>query len=77
MHVKVTAHQYWWEFEYPDYGVLTAQDLVIPETTIQFELTASDVLHSFWVPSLGGKMDTLRGITNKMYLKAKKPGFSR
>src|SRR5690606_15012698 len=48
MLVKVTAHQFWWEFEYPDYGIFTAQDLVIPvNTTIHFELTASDVLHSF------------------------------
>lgn len=75
MLVKVTAHQFWWEFEYPDYGIFTAQDLVIPvNTTIQFELTASDVLHSFWVPALGGKMDTLTGITNKMYLKAEETG---
>ena len=30
VHVKVTAHQFWWQFEYPDYGIATAQELVIP-----------------------------------------------
>lgn len=75
MLVKVTGHQYWWEFEYPEYGIFTAQDLVIPvDTKIQFELTAADVQHSFWIPALGGKMDTIPGITNKMYLEAKEEG---
>lgn len=73
--VKVTAHQFWWEFEYPKYGIKTSEDLVIPtDKTIQFELTSADVIHSFWIPSLGGKMDTNPGITNKMYLSAPKPG---
>lgn len=73
--VKVTAHQFWWEFEYPEYGIHTAQDLVIPvNTKVQFELDASDVIHSFWIPALGGKMDTIPGLTNKMYLEATETG---
>lgn len=71
IHVKVTAHQFWWQFEYPDLGIATAQDLVIPkDKIIAFELTASDVKHSFWVPTLGGKMDTNPGLTNTLYLQA-------
>lgn len=70
--VKVTAHAFWWQFEYPTLGISTAQDLVIPTgKKIAFELTASDVKHSFWVPSLGGKMDTNPGLTNVYYLEAR------
>ncbi|MDP4553139.1 cytochrome c oxidase subunit II [Alkalihalobacillus macyae] len=73
--VKVTAHQYWWEFEYPDLGVKTAQDLYIPSgERVYFELASKDVLHSFWVPTLGGKMDTNTATVNKMWLNAQEPG---
>ncbi len=69
--VKVTAHQFWWEFDYPDYGIKTAQDLVIPAgKKIAFELTSADIVHSFWVPSLAGKVDTTPGRINKLYLSA-------
>ncbi len=75
LQVKVTAKQFWWEFEYPGLGVVTAQDLWIPtDKTIQLTLTSSDVVHSFWVPALAGKMDTNPGMENKMYLKAPKEG---
>jgi cytochrome c oxidase subunit 2 len=71
LHVKVTAHQFWWEFEYPELGIVTANDLYIPTgKTIALELESADVLHSFWVPELGGKQDTNPGLVNKMYLKA-------
>jgi len=69
--VKVTAHQFWWEFEYPDLGVATAQDLYIPTgKKVMVELTTKDVLHAFWVPALAGKMDTVSGLVNKMWLQA-------
>lgn len=71
IHVKVTAHQFWWQFEYPDLGIATAQDLVIPQgKKIAFDLISADVNHAFWVPSLGGKIDTNPGITNTLYLEA-------
>lgn len=60
--VKVTGHQYWWEFSYPDLGIETAQDLVLPvDRTIAFELTSVDVNHSFWIPAIGGKKDLNAG----------------
>ncbi|WP_025028559.1 cytochrome c oxidase subunit II [Caldalkalibacillus mannanilyticus] len=77
LRVNVVAHQYWWEFEYPEEGIYTAQELVIPKDTwVFFELTAPDngVIHSFWVPALGGKMDTNPGLVNRMKLKADKVG---
>ncbi|ANY65511.1 cytochrome c oxidase subunit II [Paenibacillus sp. BIHB 4019] len=74
--VIVTSHQYWWEFEYPDLGIKTAQELVIPKgKTITIEAKTADVLHSFWVPSLAGKIDTNPGgSTNKMFFSAPKEG---
>ncbi|CAM3104044.1 cytochrome c oxidase subunit II [Paenibacillus sediminis] len=76
VHVKVTSHQFWWEFEYPDYGVKTAQDLIIPTNKrISFQLKTADVLHSFWVPSLSGKIDTNPdGTINKWSFTAPKEG---
>lgn len=73
--VKVTAHQFWWQFDYEDEGFTAGQDLYIPAgEKVLFDLEASDVMHSFWVPALGGKMDNVPGITNHMYLEADAPG---
>lgn len=74
--VIVTSHQYWWEFEYPELGIKTAQELVIPTgKTISIEAKTADVLHSFWIPSLAGKIDTNPGgNTNFMYFSAPKEG---
>ena len=67
--VNVRANLYWWEFEYPDLGVITSQDLVVPTNEkVYFNLVASDVKHSFWVPAAGGKMDTNTDNPNQFYL---------
>lgn len=73
--VKVIGYQYWWEFQYPDLGITTAQELVIPvNKKVSLELEGKDVLHSFWVPNLGGKTDVVPGRINHMWLDAKNPG---
>ncbi|WP_312853829.1 cytochrome c oxidase subunit II [Thermoactinomyces mirandus] len=73
--IKVTGYQYWWEFEYPDLGIKTSQELHIPVgKQVNFILEGKDVIHSFWIPALGGKMDVIPGRTNTMPLDAKKPG---
>jgi cytochrome c oxidase subunit II len=75
LQIKVTGHQFWWEFEYMEDKIVTAQDLYIPTgRTISFHLESADVMHSFWVPALGGKKDTNPGITNMLFLKADEPG---
>lgn len=75
LQVKVTAHQFWWEFEYPDLGIQTAQDLVIPvNEKIQFHVTSDDVVHSFWVPAIAGKIDANPGLINKMWFTAENKG---
>lgn len=71
--VNVTAKLYWWEFEYPDLGVVTAQELVVPTgEKVYFNLMAADVKHSFWIPSVGGKLDTNVENVNKFYLEFEK-----
>ncbi|MDQ0164810.1 cytochrome c oxidase subunit 2 [Bacillus horti] len=74
--VDVTAHQYWWNFEYPDTNIVTAQELVIPTgERVYINLESADVIHSFWVPALAGKMDTNPDNTNKMYIETDTPGI--
>ena len=78
MVVKVTGHQWWWEIEYPDLGVVTANEAHIPTgEQVIFELTSDDVIHSWWVPRLAGKMDLVPGRTNTMNLAADAPGTYR
>jgi cytochrome c oxidase subunit II len=73
--VEVIGHQYWWEVRYPDAGVVTANEVHIPTgERVQFVLTSADVIHSFWVPELGGKMDLVPGSTNTTWLETDRPG---
>ncbi|WP_274653035.1 cytochrome c oxidase subunit II [Paenibacillus humicola] len=74
--VKVTGHQYWWQFDYTKLGIHTAQELVIPnDAVISVETETADVLHSFWIPSLAGKTDANPGgSVNRMYFKAPNTG---
>lgn len=67
--VNVTAKLYWWEFSYPKYDIVTSQELVVPTgEKVYFNLMAADVKHSFWVPAIGGKMDTNVDNLNRFYL---------
>ncbi len=73
--VNVVGHQWWWEFDYPDLNIKTADELVIPVgTPIQITLTSVDVIHSFWVPQLTGKTDVVPGQTNHMWITASQTG---
>ncbi|MCE4956896.1 cytochrome c oxidase subunit II [Macrococcoides caseolyticum] len=67
--VDVTANLYWWEFEYPNQEIVTSQELVVPtDTKVYFRLHSADVKHSFWIPAVGGKLDTNVENINKFYL---------
>ncbi len=66
--VEVVGHQWWWEFRYPEYGITTANELYLPKgRTVNFALTTIDVLHSFWIPQLGGKRDLITNRTNYLW----------
>ncbi len=74
LEVVVTAHQWWWEFEYPSEGVRTANELHIPAgKEIKLLLRSNDVVHSFWIPRLGGKQDVIPGKELVWTLKADRP----
>lgn len=67
LHINVVGYQWWWKFEYTDYGVVTANELILPENTpIEFTITSSDVIHSFYIPRFGGKIDAIPGKINKL-----------
>lgn len=69
LNIEVTGHQWWWEFKYPEYGVTTANEIYIPVgRTVNFRLRSADVIHSFWVPQLGGKRDVVPNRTNYVWL---------
>ena len=74
--VTVIAHQWWWEFRYGDgSGAVTANELHIPlNREIHLRLISNDVIHSFWVPRLGGKRDVVPGQVNEIHLIANTPG---
>jgi cytochrome c oxidase subunit 2 len=68
LQVEVYGHQWWWEFRYPQYGVVTANELYLPAgKTVNFTLRTQDVLHSFWTPRLSGKRDLISNKTNHMW----------
>ncbi|GEN55271.1 cytochrome c oxidase subunit II [Halobacillus faecis] len=74
--VDVTGNQYWWQFDYADQEISTSQEIYIPTNErVYLNMKASDVIHSFWVPAIAGKMDTIPGENiNTMYLEAYEEG---
>ncbi|HEX9809327.1 MAG TPA: cytochrome c oxidase subunit II [Alphaproteobacteria bacterium] len=96
MTLKVTGHQWYWSYEYPDHGGVAFDSLMIPEnelkpdqrrllevdnravvpvgTDIRVLLTAADVLHSWAVPALGIKTDTVPGRLNETWMRIERPG---
>ena len=67
INVTVTARQFWWEYDYPDLGVVTANELHMPvDRPLEITLKGADVIHSFWVPALAGKTDVVPGRENHM-----------
>ncbi|WP_142847312.1 cytochrome c oxidase subunit II [Telmatospirillum sp. J64-1] len=95
MTLKVTGHQWYWSYEYPDYEIgfdaimvpdeelqpdqlrqLTTDNVVVlpTDTNIRIHLTASDVIHSWGIPSLGLKTDTVPGRLNETWVRITRPG---
>jgi cytochrome c oxidase subunit II len=73
--VCVIAQQFSWLFKYPDYGNATSSTLRLPiHTTVQLQLQALDVIHSFWVPQFGQKQDAVPGLLTKLVITPKRLG---
>jgi len=80
--VEVTGHQWWWEVHYPAADGLpaftTANELRLPvDVPVHFRVRSADVIHSFWIPNLGGKVDMIPGRTNNLRLSAGEAGTFR
>lgn len=76
--IEVVGWRWWWEVRYPDQQIVTANEIHIPVgEPVLLRLTAGDVIHSFWVPELHGKMDMIPGKTNTLWLQADEPGVYR
>ncbi len=77
--VEVKGYRYYWNFEYPN-GVIAVDKLRAPVgQTVKLDITASpfEVIHSWWIPALGGKFDAIPGVTNESWFRAEGPGIYR
>jgi cytochrome c oxidase subunit II len=78
MVVEVIGHQFWWEVRYPDQEVTVRDELHLPVgRRVNLQLSSADVIHSFWVPELAGKIDMLPDHPNTLVLQADQPGQYR
>ncbi len=84
LNIRVNGQQYIWRYTYPDdddndlNNVFEYETLVVPtKTTVTLELVAQDVVHSWWIPALGGKADAVPGHTNFAWFKIPEPGVYR
>ena len=76
LRVEAIGHQWWFEFRYPDLEIVTANELHIPiDRPISIKLGSDDVIHSFWIPKLAGKLDMIPLNDNYMWLIADEPGM--
>lgn len=75
LQVKAIAQQFAWKFEYGDYGDFTSGELVLPvDEETEFTMEALDVIHSFWVPEFGQKMDAVPGIETSILVTPTRTG---
>jgi cytochrome c oxidase subunit 2 len=76
LRIEVIGHQWWWEFRYPESGVVTANELVIPAgRTVELLQNSADVIHSFWPPRFSGKRDVFPGRETRLWFKADSAGL--
>ena len=73
--IEVTGKRWWWEVRYADYDLVTANEIHIPVgQPVRLQLMSDNVIHSFWVPELHGKMDLTPGLTTTLWLRADRAG---
>ena len=73
--VIITGHQWWWEVDYPKANAVTANEVHLPVGKhLLMEMRSADVIHDWWVPELGNKMDLVPKINNYLWLDINKPG---
>jgi cytochrome c oxidase subunit 2 len=73
--IEVVGHQWWWEVNYADQGFSTANEIHIPVgVPVEVTLRSDDVIHSFWVPALHGKLDALPDYPTTLVIQAEEAG---
>ena len=73
--VRVVAHEWWWEFDYPSLGIKTSNVLYLPSATnVQLELVSADVIHSFWIAGMTKSVEVLPGEAHSLDLFVESPG---
>ena len=77
--IRVIGHQWWWEVQYPDYGITTANEVHMiagPDGQVSnyIQLQSADVAHSFWIPQLAGKTDLIPNRDNYIWMDPREPG---
>jgi len=78
LRIDVTGQQWWWSLHYPGSGVRLRNELRLPVgRPVDIHVGSRDVIHSFWVPRLGGKLDAIPGRSGVMRLQADQPGMFR
>jgi cytochrome c oxidase subunit 2 len=72
----VVGHQWWWEVRYPAANAITANEIHVPVgRDMLIEIDTADVIHDFWVPRLGRKIDAIPGRRNFVWIRAEQPGI--
>ena len=75
LRVEVIGHQWWWEYRYPDLGIVTANEMHVPVgKPVSIDITSMDVIHAWWTPRLGGKRDAIPNHHNKIAFTADSVG---
>jgi cytochrome c oxidase subunit II len=75
LRVRVVAHQWWWELEYPDLGIVTANELHVPVgQPVWLDLVSADVAHNFWIPRFGWKKDNTPNHVTPIHVLVEQPG---
>ena len=75
LRIRVIAHQWWWEFEYPELGIVTANELQVPVgQPVRLELESADVAHNFWIPQFGWKKDNTPNHVTPINVVVEQPG---
>jgi len=80
LEVTIVGRQWWWEIRYPKLGIVTANELHVPVSATgrpmptYVTLQSADVIHSFWIPQLAGKMDVIPNKTNKVWIEPQRAG---
>jgi cytochrome c oxidase subunit 2 len=78
LRIEIVGKRWWWAVQYPDQGFTTANEVHIPVgRPVEIGLDSDNVIHSFWVPQLGGKLDLIPGQHNVWRGKATKTGTFR